>query len=78
MLLWVEGLLAYFCFGFLFWRLGGVEGDGCSRCSVAAGDDGVLMVVARKTVPTVAVFLRSDREDKEEFTLFSLYGCQCI
>ena len=28
---------------------------GCSSCYLAGGDDGVLLVVARKTVPTVAV-----------------------
>ena len=35
--------------------MGGVGGNGCSRWSVAGDDDGGLMVVARKTVPTVAV-----------------------
>ena len=40
---------------FLFWRCGGgVEGDGCSWWSIG-GDDGELLVAARKTVPTVAV-----------------------
>ena len=29
--------------------------DGCSRWSVAGGDDGVLLMLARKTAPTVAV-----------------------
>ena len=33
----------------------GVDGDGCSRWSVAGGDDGELLMDARKTVPTVAV-----------------------
>ena len=39
--IWVEGMTS--------------QGDGCSRWSVAGGDDGVLLMVARKTVPTVAV-----------------------
>ena len=33
----------------------GVVGDGCNRWSVVDGDDGVLLMNARKTVPTVAV-----------------------
>ena len=33
---------------------------------VAGGDDGVLVVVARKTVPTVAVCQRPDRENRED------------
>ena len=32
-----------------------MEGDGCSRWSVAGGDGGELLMDARKTVPTVAV-----------------------
>ena len=41
--------------GFSFLERGiGVEGNGCSRWSVAGGDDGELVMDARKTVPTVA------------------------
>ena len=41
----------------------------CSRWSVAGGDDGVLVMVARKTVPILAVCQRSDRENREDFPL---------
>ena len=54
-LLWVETLTS--------------QGDGCSRWSVAGGDDGVLLMVARKTVPTVAVCKRSGIENREDFPL---------
>ena len=41
---------------FLCWRRGvGVDGNGCSRWSVAGGDDGELLMDAKKIVPTVAV-----------------------
>ena len=36
------------------------QGYGCSRWFVAGGDDVVLLMVARKTVPTAAVCKRSD------------------
>ena len=32
-----------------------VEGDGCGWWSVAGGDDGELLMDARKIVPTVAM-----------------------
>ena len=48
------------------WRGVGVERDGCSRWPVAGGDDGGLIVVARKTVPTVAMCVGDQTEKIEK------------
>ena len=54
------------------WRGVGVEGDGCSRWPVAGGDDGGLIVVARKTVPTVAMCVGDQTEKIEKIPLLRI------
>ena len=69
------GFLDCCCLGFLFWRRGGVgvEGDGCNRWSVAGGDDGVLLIDARKTVPTVAVRDQAEQIEKIIFYFICIF-----